>query len=522
MWQPVLFVLAILSAVCMSEAYRILLTVATPSKSHGILAEGLIRHLTEAGHEITYIFCIPPEKPLPGVKLIDVSDNMVLPVNIINLKNILDKTSDLSEATGFVPLILEQSKRTIEHPNVQKLIKDTSQQFDVVIMEFLYNTLYAGFSGLYDCPLIWFSPTNPCSSLFELIDEPTNPAYSVGIWSTNVPPMSFTQRFEELISYLNNKLIRIFWSSRFDNEEYEKHFAPLIRERRNIAPSFETLAYNGSLVLSNSHPSMSGAVRAPQNFISIGGFHIDRNVKPLTQEFQKLMDDAKYGVIYFSMGSNFRSKDLPSEIKRDLLNMFGKLKQTVVWKFEEDLPDRPSNVHIVPWAPQQSILAHKNCIIFITHGGLLSTTETIHYGVPIIGVPVFYDQFVNVGRAVSMGFAKRVDLTYEFAKDLELAIQDILGNPKYTTKVHELSEIYHDRTVPPGKELVHWVEHVIKTRGAPHLRSPGFMIPWYQKLYLDLVLVVLIIVLLLKYTFGLLLYKLKKTNSVRSRKEKNK
>lgn len=68
------------------------------------------------------------------------------------------------------------------------------------------------------------------------------------------------------------------------------------------------------------------------------------------------MDNAKHGVIYFSMGSNLKSKDIPKVIKENLLKVFGELKQTVLWKFEEDLPNTPKNVHILNWAPQQSIL----------------------------------------------------------------------------------------------------------------------------------------------------------------------
>lgn len=70
------------------------------------------------------------------------------------------------------------------------------------------------------------------------------------------------------------------------------------------------------------------------------------------------MDAANHGVIYFSLGSNMQSRHFPDEVKRDLLKVFGKLKQTVLWKFEEDLPNRPSNVHIVEWAPQQSVLGN--------------------------------------------------------------------------------------------------------------------------------------------------------------------
>lgn len=68
------------------------------------------------------------------------------------------------------------------------------------------------------------------------------------------------------------------------------------------------------------------------------------------------MDNAKNGVIYFSMGSMLKSKTFPEVLKKELLEMFSKLRLTVLWKFEEKLPNLPKNVHIVNWAPQRSIL----------------------------------------------------------------------------------------------------------------------------------------------------------------------
>lgn len=73
--------------------------------------------------------------------------------------------------------------------------------------------------------------------------------------------------------------------------------------------------------------------------------------------------------------------------------------------------------------------AHPNCVIFISHGGLLSTTEAISSGKPIIGIPVFGDQFINVKRSVIKGFALKVDLTYNVAKDLNVAIKEMSSNP---------------------------------------------------------------------------------------------
>lgn len=71
----------------------------------------------------------------------------------------------------------------------------------------------------------------------------------------------------------------------------------------------------------------------------------------------------------------------------------------------------------------------------------------------------------------------------------------------------ELSFIYHDRPAKPGAELVHWVEHVIKTDGAPHLRSAALIVPWYQKAYLDLALLLAALIYVLRKVLKLVLPK---------------
>ncbi|XP_045538279.1 UDP-glucosyltransferase 2-like [Papilio machaon] len=143
------------------------------------------------------------------------------------------------------------------------------------------------------------------------------------------------------------------------------------------------------------------------------------------------MDNAKYGVIYFSLGSHLKSKDLPDEFKQEFIDMLRKLKQTVIWKLESEYPDLPNNVHIIKWAPQQSILAHQNCIIFITQGGILSLTEAIYFGVPIIGIPIFADQFTNVHRAVKEGYGKKIDFSSKATVvSIKNAIEEMLHNPR--------------------------------------------------------------------------------------------
>lgn len=46
--------------------------------------------------------------------------------------------------------------------------------------------------------------------------------------------------------------------------------------------------------------------------MSIGGAHI-KPVKPLPNNLQKFLDEAKHGVIYFSLGTVLKSSQMPKE-----------------------------------------------------------------------------------------------------------------------------------------------------------------------------------------------------------------
>ncbi|XP_026735538.1 UDP-glucuronosyltransferase 2B15-like [Trichoplusia ni] len=474
-------------------SYKILVAFPYPGKSHSILGEGFVRHLLNGGHEVTYITPVPIKKPHPNLRQVDVSSNFenFVFTSTLDFKKVMNKEVDLKDMFTMYHLMLKVAEKGVNHKNVQKLIMDPSEQFDLVIAEWLYQHLYSGFATVFNCPYAWSSSMEPHPMVLDLIDEIGNPAYFADHMSPLTPPLSFSERVSELLNVIY--LYRIRWSvSDAEAKAYEKGFGPAVAKRGLRLPAFDEVKFNGSIMFGNSHVSLGEAHRVPMNYVPIAGYHINEETQPLPENLQKIMDNAPHGVIYFSMGTMMPSKTMPMEFKRAFLDMFSTLKYTVIWKLEEEFKDLPKNVHVVQWAPQPSILAHPNCKLFISHGGLLSTTETVHYGVPIIGVPLFADQFMNVLRAIRKGFALQVDLGFDTPAKLKVAIGEILGDPKYANKVKELSYIYHNRLNKPGDLINWWVEHVIETRGAVHLRSPALHVPFYQKLYLDLIALILL------------------------------
>ncbi|KAJ8711848.1 hypothetical protein PYW08_008802 [Mythimna loreyi] len=479
-----------------SEAAKILVVFPLPSRSHGNLGDGYVRHLLKAGHKVTYITPFTYKNAPANLRTIDISNiTNLLPQNMINLKSVMEEGTHDFSSGAIVFFMAEVVRHTAENEEVQKLLNDPKEEFDAVIVEWLFSDITAGFASVFQCPLIWSSSVDPHWQVLQLIDEPLNPSYAVDAQSQNFPPLNFYQRVNELWTQLKVQVLRYFWLDSVEEKAYTSIFSPIAAKRGIKLPTYDELRYNASLVLSNAYVTTSGGVSLPQSHKFIGGYHIDDTMIPLPEDLKKLMDSAKDGVIYFSMGSSLKSKDLPEKVRDNLLKMFGSLKQTVLWKFEEVLPNLPKNVHILEWAPQQAILAHPNLVVFITHGGLLSTTESIHFGVPIIGIPVFGDQYMNVEKSIKKGFAQKVDLAYTMSDELKKKIVEVISNKRYAEKVKELSSIYHDRPVTPGQELVHWVNHVINTRGAPHLRSPAVDLPFYKRKFLDLAAVITVLIL---------------------------
>ncbi|CAH0731269.1 unnamed protein product, partial [Brenthis ino] len=397
-------------------------------------------------------------------------------------------------------------KKSFEIKALQKFLNDPKEQYDVVIAEWLYTELGAGVSTVFKCPLIWSSSMDPHTTVLSLIHEHLNPAYTFDHMSVDYS-FTFSQRIYQLWDSLSMMYFKWVNNAK-QNEDFKDIYESILTKRGQQVPHYDEVRYNASLMLGNSDITTGDGIALPQNYKHIGGYHIKDVVEPLPKDMQEIMDKAEHGVIYFSMGSNLKSAHIPNSVKKELLQVFSELKQTVIWKFEETMPNVPKNVYMVPWAPQQSILAHANIVLFITHGGLLSILETLRFGVPIIGIPFFADQYLNVNRAVAKGFAKRLDFDENAPKSLRIAIKEILDDPSYHQRAKELSTAFNDRMVPPGKELVHWVEHVVKTGGAPHLRSAALHVSWYKKLYLDLISIILLgivgLIVVLRYTLSTL------------------
>ncbi|KAM3921999.1 UDP-glucuronosyltransferase 2A2-like [Leptodactylus fuscus] len=231
------------------------------------------------------------------------------------------------------------------------------------------------------------------------------------------------------------------------------------------------------------------------NTVYIGGFQC-KAPKPLTQDIQDFVDNSEHGIVVFSLGTLVRT--LPHNIAREIAAGLAQLKEQVIWRYTgEPLDTLGNNTKTVDWLPQNDLLSHPKTKVFLAHGGENGVYEAICHGVPIVGFPLFSDQYENILRLKTRGAAVLLENTQDItAQDIVSAIRLVIDDPSYSQAMKHLSELHHDVPVPPRDLAVFWTEFVIRHGGAGHLRAAGHDLTWYQYYLLD-VLAVLLIALLL-------------------------
>jgi len=61
----------------------------------------------------------------------------------------------------------------------------------------------------------------------------------------------------------------------------------------------------------------------------------------------------------------------------------------------------------------------------------MSSIEAITSVVPVVGIPVFFDQRRNMARAVLEGYGVVIDFNNVTTESLTWAIQEVIESPKY-------------------------------------------------------------------------------------------
>jgi zeaxanthin glucosyltransferase len=95
----------------------------------------------------------------------------------------------------------------------------------------------------------------------------------------------------------------------------------------------------------------------------------------------------------------------------------------------DDIGPIPASAIVVSKAPQIELL--KRAELCITHAGINTTLESLALGVPMVAIPVGFDQPGIAARIAYHGVGESVPVASMNKEDLSGAIQNVLGDPSY-------------------------------------------------------------------------------------------
>ncbi|KAM3625301.1 uncharacterized protein V6R79_009828 [Siganus canaliculatus] len=309
--------------------------------------------------------------------------------------------------------------------------------------------------------------------------------------SGNTDKMSFFQRVKNMLLYLQAQTLYHYVSKEVFQKICDKYLGPDVDFNQLILEA-DIWLMRMDFVFEFPRPTMPNAVY-------IGGFQC-KPAKPLPEHLEDFVQSSgEHGFIIMSLGTFVNQ--LPTDIANVIAAAFARLPQKVIWKYKGERPAAlGNNTLIVDWIPQNDLLGHPKIRLFVAHGGTNGVQEAIYHGVPVVGLPVFFDQYDNLLRLKERGGAKLLSLaTMDKDDNFLKAIEEVLNEPSYRMNMQRLSRLHRDKPMKPLDTALFWIEFVMRHKGAAHLRTESYKMPWYSYHSVDVFVFLLGAVLLLLF-----------------------
>lgn len=472
--------------------------------SHWVNMEVILRELHTRGHDLTVLrsarsWYIPEKSPLYSSVTItpkDMDDSggsgdigpdfyAILMQRSLDLRGMTPVRRFLEQQRDVASMLvmfhggaLRLISAILEDPSLTSRLRVA--KFDLVLTDpaFPAGVLLAHYLGL---PMVYNVRWINAGEAHMAI-APTPPSYVPMYNSLFSDQMDFLQRVENTL----------------------RHVASLLQERLVILPLYASLLQrhfpSGADLLSMQRSADIWLMRVDfifefprptmPNVVYVGGFQCGQ-AQPLPADLEAFMQGSgEPGVVVMSLGTLVSA--LPVEMTEAIAAAFAQLPQRVVWRY---LGKRPSslgnNTLLVDWLPQNDLLGHPKTQAFVSHGGTNGLYEAIYHRVPVLGLPLLFDQFDNLLRLQVRGAARVLEAGSLTTEDFLEALRDVLEDPSYRQSMQRLSRLHRDTPVSPLASATFWIEYVMRNKGAAHLRSEASAMAWFFYHSLDVVVLLL-------------------------------
>ncbi|KAK3565652.1 hypothetical protein QTP86_013464 [Hemibagrus guttatus] len=211
-------------------------------------------------------------------------------------------------------------------------------------------------------------------------------------------------------------------------------------------------------------------------------------------------------IAVYQMFFNFMEQGFDLNLSEIFASAFTRLPQKVVWRHVGPKPSTlGNNTLILDWIPQNDLLGHPKTKVFITHGGTDSIYEAIYHGVLMLAIPLILDQFDNMVRLKAKGIAAVLEVTELDVDTLTQSLKNVMDEKKlYMKNMREISSLNRDTPLRPMDSIIFWLEFVMRHKGAAHLRTQAYEMPWFVFYNVDIFTFIIAVFMILFLLFGLI------------------
>lgn len=178
----------------------------------------------------------------------------------------------------------------------------------------------------------------------------------------------------------------------------------------------------------------------PAQFHYAGPFHDDEGRGIVPFPWERLTDKP---LIYASLGTLVNELE---DVYKQILKALEPLAEhvQVVLSVGKNIDPKklgpiPSNTIVVRSAPQIELL--KRAAICITHAGLNTVLESLAHGVPMVAIPIGYDQPGTAARIAHHGVGEFVEIEDLTVEGLSQLIQGVLKDPNYRIRAQHFASV---------------------------------------------------------------------------------
>ncbi|XP_028361841.1 UDP-glucuronosyltransferase 2A3 isoform X1 [Phyllostomus discolor] len=462
--------------------------------SHWLNLKIILEKLTERGHEVTVL--VSPESII-----IDYSKPSTLNFEVIPMPH--DKEVAANTLNDFLDLatnVIPKLSRLQAAMKLQEFILQVSGNLKFLCESIVYNQSIMKKLRETNYDVMVIDPVMPCGELIaELLEVPfvytlrfftggtvekycgklpAPPSYVPVVMGALPDRMTFMERVKNLMF----SIFFDFWLHPYDIQLWDQFYSEVLGKPTTLC---ETMG-KAEIWLMRTYWDFEFPRPYLPNFEFVGGLHC-KPAKPLPKEMEEFVQSSgEHGFVVFTLGSMV--KNLTEEKASLIASALAQIPQKVLWRYTGNIPTTlGANTRLYEWMPQNDLLGHPKTKAFITHGGTNGIYEAIYHGVPMVGVPMFADQYDNIVHMKAKGAAVEVNINTMTSADLLNALRTVINDPSYKENAMRLSRIQHDQPIKPLDRAVFWIEFVMRHKGAKHLRPAAHNLTWFQYYSLDVI-----------------------------------